>query len=103
MSRAKGTVIAGAVALALMLGSPLMADPGTRRAVGEGWLATLWNWVASWAEEGWSIDPNGKPTTDEGPMSAPDGKPTTDEGWSIDPDGVLAPSTDDGPMIDPNG
>lgn len=103
MSRGKGTVIAGAVALALMLGSPLKADPGSRRAVGEGWLATLWSWAASWAEEGWMIDPNGKPTTDAGPMSDPNGvrAPTTDDGPMIDPNGQ--PTTDEGPMTDPNG
>lgn len=103
MSRAKGTVIAGAVALALMLGSPLMADPGTHRTVGERWLATLWSWAVSWVEDGWSIDPNGKPTMDDGPMSDPNGvrAPATDDGPMTDPNGQ--PTSDAGPMSDPNG
>lgn len=108
MSRERGTVIAGAVALALLLASPLSAGPGPRRSAGDGWLAMLWSWVGIWAEDGPMIDPDGRPTTDDGPMSDPDGRPTTDEGPMIDPDGARIdatgrPMTDEGPMIDPNG
>lgn len=59
MLRRQGFLTAGALALVLLLGSPLAADSDSRRAVGEGLWAGFWNWVASWAEEGLSIDPNG--------------------------------------------
>lgn len=94
MLRKEGFRIAGALALVLMLASPLAAASGSRRMGAEGWLNILWSWVAGWAEDGPMIDPNGRPTTDDG--------------LSIDPDGVKLdstgqPTTDAGPMIDPNG
>lgn len=94
MLRKEGFRIAGALALVLLLASPLAADPGSRRVGAEGWLTILWSWVAGWAEDG--------------PMIDPDGRPTTDDGASIDPNGVKLdsmgkPTTDDGPMSDPNG
>lgn len=94
MLRRHGFLTAGALALVLLFGSPLAADPGSRRAAGEGLWASFWSWVAVWAEEGLSIDPNCQPRTDEGPMIDPDGlrldstdKPTVDAGASIDPNG----------------
>ena len=115
MLRKEGFRLAGTLALVLLLASPLAAVSGSRRMGAEGWLDILWSWVAGWAEEGPAIDPDGRPTTDEGPMSDPDGvkldsmdTPTTDAGPASDPDGVKLhatdmPTTDAGPASDPNG
>lgn len=94
MLRKEGFRIAGALALVLLLASPLAADPGSRRVGAEGWLTILWSWVANWAEEGPPSDPNGRPTTDAGPATDPDG---------VKLDTTDTPTTDDGPMSDPNG
>ncbi len=74
----RGGTLAGALALAALLGLP--PDRG---------LGSLWSWIwsavtAPSCEHGASIDPNGCPSSQK-------------------EDGLPAPGTDDGPMIDPNG
>ncbi len=74
----RGGTLAGALALAALLGLP--PDPG---------LGSLWSWIwsavtAPGCDDGASIDPNGCPRSQE-----EDGQPapSKDDGASIDPDG----------------
>ena len=85
MLRRGGTSLAGALALAALLGLP--PDRG---------LGSLWSWIWSAVTEascdhGLMIDPNGCPRSQG------------DHGLSIDPNGQPAPTKDDGPHIDPDG
>ncbi|HEX5716474.1 MAG TPA: hypothetical protein VF179_09960 [Thermoanaerobaculia bacterium] len=80
MLRRGGTSLAGALALAALLGLP--PDRG---------LGSLWSWIwsavtAASCDDGLSIDPNGCPRSQE----------QEDEGQP-------PPTKDDGPLIDPNG
>ena len=78
MLRRGGTSLAGALALAALLGLP--PDQG---------LGSLWSWIWSAVttascDHGASIDPNGCPRS-QGETGQP--APRTDDGLSIDPDG----------------
>jgi len=74
----RGGTLAGALALAALLGLPL--DPG---------LGSLWSWI-------WSAVT--APSCEDGPMIDPNGCPRSQE-----EDGQPAPDPDDGLHIDPNG
>ncbi|MFL6290101.1 MAG: hypothetical protein ACJ759_04320 [Thermoanaerobaculia bacterium] len=74
----RGGTLAGALALAALLGLPP-----------EQGLGSLWSWIwsavtAPSCDQGASIDPNGCPRSQE-----EDGQPAShpDDGWSIDPNG----------------
>jgi hypothetical protein len=74
----RGGTLAGALALAAMLGLP--PDPG---------LGSLWSWIwsvvtAPSCDDGASIDPNGCPRS-QGKEGQP--VPDPDDGLHIDPDG----------------
>ncbi len=73
----RGGTLAGALALAALLGLPP-----------DGGLGSLWSWIwsavaAPSCDDGLHIDPNGCPRAQEEDEPAPG----TDDGWSIDPDG----------------
>ena len=88
---------------ALAVAPAAALPPGSRTPTADGFLESLWNWIASrvtptsapsgpglasiWAAAGCMMDPNGKPCLDAGGMMDPDGQPTTDEGPMMDPNG----------------
>ena len=74
----RGGTLAGALALAALLGVP--PDRG---------LGSLWSWIwsavtAASCDDGLHIDPDGCPRG-QGEEGQP--APGTDDGWSIDPNG----------------
>lgn len=101
MSKNVSRVLVLLIVLATVVTGAAQAAPRTLEAPEPSTLSALWEWVVSWfqpsglsavwAEEGCSMDPDGRcrngATTGEGSGTDPDGVTSGDEGSHMDPDG----------------